>query len=97
MKKAKDCENMIDIRGAIDEIDNKIVELISIRSGYVHEAAKFKKDEKAVRDLDRVKKVIKSKRELAIKYGASPELIGNLYSMMIDYFVSEELKEWKTQ
>ena len=97
MRRPEECENMIDIREAIDSIDNQIVQLISKRSEYVFNAAKFKKSEAAVKDDDRVKKVIDSKKELARKYGASPELVGNLYKMMIDFFVSEELKEWKTQ
>lgn len=92
MKKSIECENMVDIRQSID----KIVELISLRSDFVHEAAKFKKSETAVKDLNRVQKVINSKKELAIKYGASPELIGHLYTMMINFFVSEEMKEWKS-
>ncbi len=43
MKNATECKNMEDIREAIDNIDNNIVELIAKRSNYVHEAAKFKK------------------------------------------------------
>jgi len=58
MKDARDCTNMIEIRTAIDIIDNQIVELIASRSKYVNEAAKFKKDEKAVTDSNRVQKVI---------------------------------------
>ena len=48
---ARDCIDITGIRTAIDSIDNQIVELIAIRSKYVKEAAKFKKDEKAVSSL----------------------------------------------
>ena len=75
MKDARDCTNMIKIRTAMDIIDNQIVELIVSRSKYVKEAAKFKKDEKAVTDSNRVQKVIDSKKQLAEKHGVSPELI----------------------
>ena len=97
MKDARDCTNMIEIRTAIDIIDNQIVELIASRSKYVKEAAKFKKDEKAVTDSNRVQKVLNSKKELAEKYGASPELIEKIYKMMIDFFINEEMKEWKSK
>ena len=96
MKDAKDCTNMIEIRTAIDIIDNQIVELIASRSKYVKEAAKFKKDEKAVTDSNSVQKVINSKKELAEMYGASSELIEKIYKMMIDFFINEEMKEWKS-
>ncbi len=95
MKEVDNCKNMTDIREAIDTIDNEIVALISSRAKYVKAAAKFKKDEKAVRDSQRVKQVIKTKKELAEKYGASSELIEKLYKTMIDFFISEELKEWE--
>ena len=95
MKEAKDCRNMAEIREVIDLIDERIVEMIAKRSLYVKEAAKFKKDENAVKDPGRVKQVIESKKELAIKYGASPELIEKIYRTMIDHFIAEEMKEWK--
>ncbi|MFV9629772.1 MAG: chorismate mutase [Methanosarcinales archaeon] len=97
MKDAGDCINMTEIRTAIDIIDNQIVELIASRSKYIKEAAKFKKDEKAVTDSNRVQKVINSEKELAEKYGASPELIEKIYLMMIDFFINEEMKEWKSK
>lgn len=97
MIEPKKCKDMDDIRFAIDEIDANIVKLISKRSEYVHEASKFKKDETAVKDSSRVAKVIESKRELAIEYGASPEMIGDIYKMMIDFFIKEELEEWNKQ
>ncbi|BDU50419.1 chorismate mutase [Haliovirga abyssi] len=95
MKKAEECLNMREIRDGIDIIDNEIVKLIANRAKYVKEAAKFKKDEKAVKDSNRVKKVLESKKELAKKYGASPDLIEKIYKMMIDFFINEEMQEWK--
>ena len=87
---------MIDIRTEIDRIDNSIVQLISHRSEYVKEASKFKKDIKAVKDTNRVAKVIASKTELALRYDAPSELIEIIYTLMIDYFVNAELNEWKS-
>jgi len=95
MKKVKECKNMQDIRFAIDQIDKKIVESIALRAEYVHEAAKFKNSESEVKDDDRVKNVIESKKALADKYGISPVLISNIYKIMIDFFINEEMKEWK--
>jgi len=69
--------------------------LKACRTKYVKEAAKFKKDEKAVKDSNRVQKVINSKKEIAEKYGASPELIEKIYGLMIDFFINEEMNEWK--
>ncbi len=97
MKTAIECKNMNEIRIEIDSIDNKIVELIAFRSEYVKEAAKFKASETAVRDTSRVQQVINSKKALADIYGVSPELIGKIYSTMIDHFVNAELEEWNNK
>lgn len=95
MKKAAECKNLEEIRNGIDFIDNQIVKLISERAEYVQEAAKFKKSEQSVRDEKRVALVIESKKQLALKYKISPELIGDLYQRMIDFFVQQELNEWQ--
>ena len=94
IKDATACENMEEIRFAIDSLDHQIVKLIAKRTQYVENAAKFKVDKTAVRDEKRVGEVIASKKELARENGVSAELIGNIYKVMIDHFVSEELKVW---
>jgi len=38
MKLPNDCENIFDIREAIDSIDKEIIDLIGKRAGYVHSA-----------------------------------------------------------
>lgn len=94
MKKAIECENMIDIRNEIDVIDSKIVELIAKRAEYVKAAAKFKNDEDAVRDVKRVEAVIDSKKNLAREHGVSTSLVAKIYSIMIEHFINEEISEW---
>jgi isochorismate pyruvate lyase len=95
MQKAAECKNLEEIRNGIDFIDNQIVKLISERAEYVQKAAKFKKSEQSVRDEKRVALVIESKKQLALKYNISPELISDLYQRMIDFFVQQELNEWR--
>jgi isochorismate pyruvate lyase len=95
MKEPAACKNMADIRKEIDAIDDQIVQLISRRAEYVYQAAKFKKTIDAVRDEQRVQAVIESKKQLALSYGISPQLIGDIYQTMIDYFVNEEIEKWK--
>ena len=97
MIEPKECQDMSDIRSAIDKLDQNIIKLMSKRLKFVREASRFKKDEVAVRDSNRVREVIESKKKLAIEHDLPPELIGNIYAMMIDSFIEEELKEWKAK
>ena len=95
MKEPDQCKNMADIREAIDHIDQEIVRNIAFRAQYVKAAARFKTSEHAVKDEDRVKSVLESKRRLAQEYGIPPDLISNIYEMMIGFFINEEMDEWK--
>ena len=67
------------------------------RSLYVKEAVKFKTDKESVKDSSRVEKIINSKKLLAQKYGLSTNLIETIYRTMIDFFINEEMKEWKSK
>ena len=86
---------MEDIRESIDSIDQQIVELIGKRARYVKNAAQFKKDITAVKDKERFKRILKSKRELAEKNNLSPNMIEELFTNMITFFINEEIDEWK--
>jgi isochorismate pyruvate lyase len=94
MIEPKECQDMGDIRNAIDELDQNIIKLMSKRLEFVREASRFKKDERAVRDINRVREVVESKKKLAIEHNLPPELIGKIYEMMIDSFIEEELDQW---
>ena len=97
MIKPNECQDMGDIRSAIDELDNNIIKMMSQRLSYVREASRFKKDETDVRDKNRIQEVIESKKKLAVEHNLPPELIGKIYEMMIDSFIEEELDEWHKQ
>ncbi len=96
MKSPEQCQNIAEVRHAIDFIDNEIVKLIAERGKYVKRASVFKTSEAAVKDVDRVAEVIKSKKMLAVKYQTSEDLVERIYSTMINYFVDSELDEWKS-
>jgi isochorismate pyruvate lyase len=94
MREPDQCSDMSDIRNVIDSIDNQIVHLIARRGEYVKAAAKFKTSEESVSDYERVKQVIASKKRLAEEYQISPILIEKIYSVMINFFIEEEMEEW---
>ncbi|WP_445486882.1 chorismate mutase [Niallia sp. 03133] len=77
----------------MDRIDRQIVSLISERSDYVAQAARFKKDTEEVKAPDRVEAVIGKVRTLAEQNNVSPSLIEQVYRTMIACFIEEELDE----
>jgi len=97
MKDPKDCMNMQDIRNEIDNIDRNIISLLGQRYKYVKKASDFKKDKTGIKAPDRVKKMLATRRAWAEEEGLSPDLIEEIYSTLVDYFINEEMKEWESK
>ena len=97
MKQPTKCQNMEDIRAAIDEIDHQIISLIGKRSSCVYAAAKFKTDKASVKAPDRVKKMLAKRRQWAEKHNIDPDFIESLFSNMVEHFISKEMKNWENE
>ena len=93
MKAPQKCESIDDIRHAIDAIDHEIVALIGRRFGYVKEVMRFKTTEEDVRAPQRYQAVLDQRRVWAEEAGLPPDLIKEMYQMLVDYFIDHELDE----
>lgn len=91
----ENCSNLEEVRMNIDQIDQRIVKLISERSFYVKQAARFKKTTDDVKAPARVEAVIDKVQKLAVEYDMDPDLIENVYRTMINCFIKLEIKEYK--
>jgi len=89
-----DCQNLEEVRGNIDRIDNEIIKLIAERGSYVKQASKFKTSNQDVKAPQRVESVIQKVRALSEKYGANPDMTEKLYRDMIADFVNMEINEF---
>jgi len=92
----EDFSSLEDLRVAIDRLDKAIIELVAKRSQYIEMAARFKADENSVRDPERVMSMLEERREWAVENGLDPDVIEKMYRDLLEYFVSEELKSWKS-
>lgn len=88
------CNSLEEVRTNIDRIDDEIIKLIAERGAFVVQASAFKKNEKGVKDTERVEKVIATVREKAKEYGAEPDMVEALYREMISRFVNMEMSEF---
>ncbi|MBL4894929.1 MAG: chorismate mutase [Emcibacter sp.] len=93
---AKVCSNMDDLRGEIDQLDRLIVELLSVRQGYMEQAAHIKQDRNLVRDEKRVEDVVSKVMNHAENVGAHPELVEQLYRNMIEWCINYEMDVFDT-
>jgi isochorismate pyruvate lyase len=93
MRPANRCKTINEVREAIDCIDQKIIQLLAHRYGYVKEVVRFKEPtEDSVVAQSRLDAVISSRRALAKKNGLNPDVIEKIYRELINYFISEEKK-----
>lgn len=92
--KQKNCETMTELRVEIDALDQKIVELITLRRSYMEQAAHIKKDRDTVRDEARVQDVINKVSDHAQKVDGNPDLVSALYKIMIEWSINYEFDQF---
>ncbi|WP_458687151.1 chorismate mutase [Nocardia tengchongensis] len=79
-----------EIRGEIDAIDARIVELLGARQQLVFRAATFKRNAEEVQAPDRRARMMVRLNELATTHGVEPELVERVYTTLIDGFIELE-------
>lgn len=79
-----------DVRYNIHLIDKVIIQLISERSFFVNEAARFKNNEQEVEAPRRVEEVIGKIRHVAVSKKLNPDIAEKVYRAMIGAFIEQE-------
>lgn len=97
MKAIKNCDSLEAVRNEVDAIDEQIAELIGQRNAYVKQAAKFKHSAEEVKAEERIRFVIEKARERGIASGVNPNLMEELYRLMIEKMVETELAEFQNR
>lgn len=93
MKQPSECKSLEELRIEIDTIDSQIFQLFGRRFSFVKEVVKYKKhDEESIIAADRRAFVLKQCREKAIQNNLDPDVFEDIYSILIEHFIEEELK-----
>lgn len=97
LKKPEACESLNDIRIGIDTLDQEIVHILAKRMGYVKAAAQFKPDEQSIPAPERVVAMLEDRKKWAEEAGMSAEYVENLFSNIIDWYINQQIKHWRTE
>jgi len=97
MKDPDECANIHEVREEIDIIDREVIEALSKRFQYVIAAARFKTSEASVRAPDRFQAMLQQRREWALQSGLNPDVVENIYRDLVNYYIEEELKHYKSE
>jgi isochorismate pyruvate lyase len=85
------CDSMQDLRVEIDKLDQHLIELLVIRSGYIDRAAELKTAEALpARIPARVEEVVQNVRAKALESGMDPDLAERLWRILIDWSIARE-------
>jgi len=95
MSNIKKCNSLEEVREEIDNLDDKLVQLISERSHLIRQAAAFKNSVNEVKAEDRIEFILQKVRHAAIQAGVSPNMISELFTIMIDEMVETEIAEFR--
>jgi isochorismate pyruvate lyase len=97
MKNPDECANIHEVREEIDIIDREVIDALSKRFQYVIAAARFKTSEASVRSPDRFQAMLQQRREWALESGLNPDVVEKLYRDLVNHFIEEELKRYKSE
>ena len=90
-KSPQNCTNMQELRTLIDEIDRDLVAKIALRVKCIEQAAKLKIEVGLPAHIpERIEAVISNVRLRAVEVGTAPDLVENIWRVMIDWAVKHE-------
>ena len=76
-------------------VDREIVRLLSERSGYIEQAARLKDSADEIEVPARVEEVVSNVRGLATEYGMSPDIVEDIYRVMVARFIEFEMQTYR--
>lgn len=97
MKAPDECSDIDEVREEIDIIDREVIEALSKRFQYVIAAARFKTSEASVKAPDRFYAMLQQRREWAQEAGLNADVVEKLYRDLVNHFIEEELKQFKSK
>ncbi|MCB2106525.1 MAG: chorismate mutase [Rhodobacteraceae bacterium] len=90
-----ECKDLAEVRRHIDAYDEEIAALVSKRHHFVMQAAKFKPTVENVLVPERIEEIVARVREIAERYGVSPDVLEKTYRGLLDGTVSDERRRWQ--
>ena len=89
-----ECQNIAQLRAAIDALDARLVALLAVRQAYIERAAVLKQDRGAVRDPARVEDVVAKVLAQARKAGLSEAIAEPVWRTLIEQSIRHEFEKF---
>ena len=90
----KNKKKLFILRKKLDQVDNKLLNLLKIRSSYVKNVLSLKEFKKEIIDKKRIKIILKNIRIKSIKKGIDPKISNRIWKNMIYAFIEYEYRNF---
>ena len=90
----KNKKKLLVLRRKLDLVDNKLLNLLKIRSIYVKNVLSLKEFKKEIIDKKRIKIILKNIRNKSIKKGIDPKISNRIWKNMIYAFIEYEYRNF---
>lgn len=84
------CRTMLEVRAGIDEVDERLMGLLARRFGYAVASSRIKQSRAAVRDEERIAKVLANAATFGTRLGVPLDIVEPVWQAMIASFVARE-------
>ena len=91
----KNKKKLLILRRKLDLVDNKLLNLLKIRSRYVKNVLSLKEFKKEIIDKKRIKIILKNIKIKSIKKGIDPKISLRVWKNMIYAFIEYEYRNFK--
>jgi isochorismate pyruvate lyase len=88
----QDCTTMLEVRAGVDDVDRRLVALLTRRFGYMTAAARIKPERGHVRDEPRKAQVVANARAAAEAAGLPGPVIAALWEQLVESSIAYELE-----
>ena len=91
----KNKKKLLILRRKLDQVDNKLLNLLKIRSSYVKNVLSLKEFKKEIIDKKRINIILKNVKIKSIKKGIDPKISLRVWKNMIYAFIEYEYRNFK--
>ena len=91
----KNKKKLLILRRKLDLVDNKLLNLLKIRSSYVKNVLSLKEFKKEIIDKKRINIILKNVKIKSIKKGIDPKISHRIWKNMIYAFIEYEYRNFK--
>ena len=91
----KNKKKLLILRRKLDQVDNKLLNLLKIRSNYVVNVLSLKEFKKEIIDKKRIKIILKNVKIKSMKKGIDPKISHRIWKNMIYAFIEYEYRNFR--